>query len=68
MKRLVLIILLGIAAIILYSSIAIYEYFYYNSLYHFLIISIAIYVGYMFYRMEKALSKLYELHKKWLGQ
>jgi hypothetical protein len=68
MKRLVLNILVGIVLLGIYSSIAIYEYFYYNSLYHFLIISIGLYLGYMFYRMEKTISKLYELHKKWLGQ
>lgn len=68
MKKVIINTLIGLAAIALYSSIAIYEYIYYNSLYHFLIISIALYIGYMFHRMEKAISKLYELHKKWLGQ
>jgi len=68
MKRLFINVLIGILSISLYSSIAIYEYTYYNSLYHFLIISISLYIGYMLYRVEKTITNLYNLHKRWLGQ
>lgn len=60
--------LLFIFSLIVLFIIALYDYKYNNSFYHFLLFIFTINTLYIGYRIELTVKKLYDLHKKWLGQ
>lgn len=60
--------LLVIFILILVSVVALYDYNYHNSFYHLLLFIFTVSALYIGYRIELTVKKLYELHRKWLGQ
>jgi hypothetical protein len=60
-------ILLISTTIVVSIIIGFYDYDYNKSFYHFFMFIFFIQIIYISYRIESVVSKLYELHKKWLG-
>jgi hypothetical protein len=63
LKRILLISTTMLVSII----VGFYDYEYNKSFYHFFMFIFFIQIIYISYRIEGVISKLYELHKKWLG-